>query len=390
MYLVKKSRFWYVVHKVNGREVYTPTRKENKREARMILKQIEDEGILKNIGIKGDITLFKFCDEIYLPACKANKAEKTYKSRIGSVANIKECFGDLSLDAIDYTQIERFKIWRRDHGVNKKKMIVSNRTINIDLECLKNLLREAKKHGHIKEVPIIEKFKEEGQERSPSMAQYESLKKNATPYSIPIIELLANTGLRHGELCNLRFENIDYDQRILKVANDADWKTKTRQERLVPLNDEALRILYDMSEYWIDPSSMRRHTRAKYQRVYVFCDRDGSRIKSVNTALHSAMKKAGMKFQPCHSLRHFFGHLCADNGVPPDIAQRVLGHSNITTTMIYYKHSDRYYRDSIMSVRIGPKNDTNQDRAGGREVEKRNRVENTANQKPLELLVKTG
>ncbi|MFQ5572014.1 MAG: tyrosine-type recombinase/integrase [Rhodothermales bacterium] len=43
------------------------------------------------------------------------------------------------------------------------------------------------------------------------------------------------TGLRAGELVNLRWEHIDLDNQSLLVRNTDDFKTKTRRERIVPL-----------------------------------------------------------------------------------------------------------------------------------------------------------
>ena len=61
-----------------------------------------------------------------------------------------------------------------------------------------------------------------------------------TDYVAPLVLLALNTGLRRGELLQLRWRDLDLQRRMLTVRGEG---AKTRQTRHVPLNSEATRLL---------------------------------------------------------------------------------------------------------------------------------------------------
>lgn len=72
--------------------------------------------------------------------------------------------------------------------------------------------------------------------------------KGGNQYLIDVFRFTVNSGLRLGEVCNLRWSAVDFASGVFTVANTEEFTTKSGRERSVPLVGEARRILERLSE----------------------------------------------------------------------------------------------------------------------------------------------
>jgi len=93
--------------------------------------------------------------------------------------------------------------------------------------------------------------------------------------------------MRSGELSQLMFQDIDWENKILWIVSDKDRKTKTRKSRIIPLSSELgkeLNFLRDHCPNLYYGSCMGEIIsylpRTKEQTGFVFCHRDGQQSKS--------------------------------------------------------------------------------------------------------------
>jgi site-specific recombinase XerD len=86
--------------------------------------------------------------------------------------------------------------------------------------------------------------------------------------------------------------------------------------------------------------------RADHQKHYVFCIPDGSRTSSITTSSRNACRKAGIKAN-LHMLRHSFASHLVMNGVDLVSVKELLGHTQISTTMIYSPLSPEYKANTV-------------------------------------------
>lgn len=136
----------------------------------------------------------------------------------------------------------------------------------------------------------------------------------------PMVLVALNTGLRRGELFSLRWEDVNLPAKVLTVVAAS---AKSGHTRRVPLNTEALAIL----RTWRD-----RHPDAK---GLVFPSLEGERLNNINRswrAVAKAAKLVGFRF---HDLRHSFASKLVQQGVDLNSVRTLLGHSEISTTLIY-------------------------------------------------------
>ena len=140
-----------------------------------------------------------------------------------------------------------------------------------------------------------------------------------------IINILYSCGLRVSELINLKIDNINNSDYLIKVSG------KRNKERLIPIRKEAYNDLIN----YID------NVRSKIiivDKKYLFLTNGGKKISRqlVNQILDKAAKECNIdKPVHPHTLRHSFATLLINNGASLRIVQELLGHSNLETTQIY-------------------------------------------------------
>jgi site-specific recombinase XerD len=143
-----------------------------------------------------------------------------------------------------------------------------------------------------------------------------------TDHIKPIVLLDLNTGMRRGEIFNLRLRDIDLHQKLLTVRGGG---SKSGQTRIIPLNQEAFQIL----TAWL---AERRDARDDY----VFASPvTGRRLTSIKSAWRGLMNLAGIKSFRFHDLRHTFASNLVMKGADLYSVKELLGHANIETTQRY-------------------------------------------------------
>ena len=131
------------------------------------------------------------------------------------------------------------------------------------------------------------------------------------------------TGLRRGELINLRWKNVDLGRRMLLVQSSESFQTKAGKMRVVPLNPIVCHIL------------ATRSSQASGDFVFTY---RGSKVLDnlVTHKFRRYVRAAGLDLGlHFHSLRHTFASWLVQARVSIYEVQKLLGHSNVTVTQIY-------------------------------------------------------
>lgn len=134
-----------------------------------------------------------------------------------------------------------------------------------------------------------------------------------------IIELLLQTGIRIGELANLRLSDIQND--FLKVL-----AYEKHEERTVPLNRSAKEALNRYLE-----------VRPKVNEDKVFVTKSGKPflIRNIRTAVERYFRLAEIKGTKVNDLRHTFVAHHLKHGVSLVLLSKILGHKRLSTTERY-------------------------------------------------------
>lgn len=164
-----------------------------------------------------------------------------------------------------------------------------------------------------------------------------------------LIELFYASGLRLSELTNLRKENINFSERLLRVLG------KGNKERIVPFNRKAGDVLKE----YIALSD----AEFKESSEYIFLNYRGKKIseRGVEKIVKEVFKRisdSGKNVYP-HLFRHSFATHLLQRGVDLRMIQELLGHSNLSTTE---KYTTLNYSDLLKSYnRFHPRSETDPD-----------------------------
>lgn len=141
-----------------------------------------------------------------------------------------------------------------------------------------------------------------------------------------ILSLLYGSGLRVGEVINLKISDIDSSRMIINIRGAKGFK-----DRQVQLPLEMLELL-------------RSYYSAFNPKEYLFNGQFGLTYSStsINQLLKYYAKKAGInKRVHAHKFRHSFATHMLDTGIDIFLIQKLLGHKKQETTEIYAKLSTR-------------------------------------------------
>ncbi len=210
------------------------------------------------------------------------------------------------------------------------------RTVARRLSSLRRFYRYQLREGTLKEDPTLRVESPRLGRALPDAlteAEVEALLAAPDPESClgqrdqTMLEVLYATGLRVSELVNLRMDEINLSQGIVRVMG------KGSRERLVPMGEEAQAAL----EVFLRQA---RPEILKHRRVCnaVFPTRRGSAMsrQAFWQLIRRYALKAGLAGSPSpHSLRHAFATHLINHGADLRVVQMLLGHQDISTTQIY-------------------------------------------------------
>lgn len=257
-----------------------------------------------------------------LPKRELHTSPETIFNDENAFKKIISLLGDMPVRLVKQNQIDDFKLKCLALGHSKTY-------INIMLRSLRAAFNAALACGYIKENPFIKKrgkhsvlFDLDAElPRYLTMAEIQAFFEAIDDPDFKMAAAIyVYTGIRRKELLNLQARDID-------LVNGTIWirHTKSKRDRQVPINDHLRGMIVELK---IDIGPLFPRWR---------------RADTMSHLFSKYAKKAGIKIDrkiTLHSLRHSFGTHLRLQGVQLDEIQKLLGHSNIQTTMIYAKVVD--------------------------------------------------
>jgi integrase len=152
----------------------------------------------------------------------------------------------------------------------------------------------------------------------------------------PLYLTAAMTGMRQGELLALRWGDVDWEAKRIRVRRSyvrGEFGTpkSRRSSRSVPLTD---RLAAELQHHWGSSPNQRdvdlvfAHPASRKHDTPL----DGSKVLK---RFKRALVRAGVREVRFHDLRHTFGTRMAAAGVPMRTLQEWMGHRDFATTLVY-------------------------------------------------------
>ena len=263
-----------------------------------------------------------FVDNEYLPIHA--KGLKSASTITGICKKLKTRYGDRFLHEITEMMVESHKA----DLIGK----VADNTINNELNTLSGIFTFAKKKYRYLLNPVheVKRFRIKARKRILEGWEQHALIMSASrneraPHLLPLVIFDLNTGLRKEELLSIMWTDVDYESEQLLVRAEI---AKYNRSRYVDLNRHALSILKSLPR----------------RGDYIFCDKEGNRLKNFRSSFQSAVTEAKLKDVVIHDLRRTFGSNCVMAGVSLATVQKWMGHASINTTIKHYGHLVQSFR----------------------------------------------
>jgi integrase len=307
------------------------TKREAQEAARQKLREIQMDGMVQNVTIPpSGVTLHDVAarwhqDDLARVRTLKKKAV-SLKSNLYRLKSVLIFLGKDDVSKIDKRRLVNYQAWRLELGRSPS-------TINSEIVTLGLLLKWAKEHGLISDIPKVEQIPAPRKRIDIPTPDEVAQIIAALPQPLDTLVLfLAETGCRKGEAFHLEWDDVDEISGSIHIQSKEGWTPKTaHSERMIPLSENLLAELRKL------PKKGR----------YVFPGRDPNKpLDNFRKALASAVNKAGvsrnskpMNVTP-HVLRKFNATHQAMRNVPESVLQDLLGHApGSKVTKQHYIHA---------------------------------------------------
>jgi integrase len=257
--------------------------------------------------------------------------------------HIKPYFGNLY--EVNEEKVQQFVFDKLDAGLSEK-------TIRDIIIVLKMILKFGIKNGYLEYVQIDAKFPSKQEKKDLDVLSkadqkkfMEHLRINFTFKNLGIFICLS-TGMRIGEICGLRWCDVDTAEGVIKVRHTLQRiyiiEDETRHTELlldtpktansvrdIPMSSELLKMLKSLNKvvnenYYVISNDIKPIEPRTYRNYY--------------KKLCKQLDIPELKF---HGLRHSFATRCIESKADYKTVSVLLGHSNISTTLNLYVHPNK-------------------------------------------------
>jgi integrase len=276
---------------------------------------------------------FKTFDQLLEDYIKNYSQQKSFVSfKRHAMKCLLEFFGGKRLRDITYKDLETYRNQRKATPLANGKPR-TDATVNREMAVLKHMLNKAVEWGMLEVSPFRKgarlTFRENNQRhRYLTEEEIERLLSACSPHLKPIVELALHTGMRKGELLNLKWDQIRNGFIYLT-------ETKSGKARQIPLDDRAAQVLKELQ------------VKNKWKSPYVCTGPDGKRLGDVKKGFNAACRRAGIEDFRFHDLRHTFASHLVMRGANLKAVQRLLGHSDSKMTDRYAHLSPDHLKESV-------------------------------------------
>ena len=271
--------------------------------------------------------------------------------------------GGVRVNSLNAQMISEYILNLQNEGRIDGKGGLSEKTICDVLCVFRSAIKFAAKNNDIKtndlfdvSIPTIK------QKRVDTLgdAEYEVMTRSiyADPDLNGAAYLLAlNLGLRLGEVCGLKWSDINFHERVLYINRTViRLKSGNRTKLMVqtPKTNSAVRVIPVPAEIL---AFLLRLKNTRSQDAYVLTGSKTTPLepRTLEARFKRFLNDHALRSIHFHTLRHTFATRCVEHGIDAKTISEILGHANVKTTLQLYVHpSMSYKREAVESVTVLP------------------------------------
>ena len=311
------------------------------------------------------MTFKRYCEEIYMPAFTVRCSENSrcnYQSNLNNW--IYPAVGDCRITEVTPVQIEAIFT-----AMQQKKL--AHATVVKVYTVFSGIFKKARKTGVIQSNPmeLVDRpkpRKEEQKKKQPDTCSIEEvryiwdcLEKEPLKWKT-LIHLLIDTGMRRGECCGLRWQDVHFKNNTITICLTLNYTPDKGVYVDTTKNSKVWTI--DVAPYVMKLLWQWRIEQSKTCFSQFVFTQNGSAEPMHPQSPYRRMKKFeqkyGIKDLHPHKLRHSFASIAITNGADIASVSEILGHSDKGVTLKMYTHASResmkragnVYRDALRNT----------------------------------------
>ena len=327
--------------------VYAPTYKQAKEK----LSELKIDMLSEN---DKRILLCELCEE-WLEFKKEDIKESTYiKYRNIIINHINPHIGNAYINRLRSVDMQKYTLSLKIGGL-------SNKSIRDVLSVVSAIFKYAAKNGFNTNNLYIENLYPKSEKKQIKILSADErirlehrIIKSNNPAEYGIL-LALYSGMRIGEICALKWDNIDLDTGTISVCQtlqrlqDKENKGKTKilitepksqsSKRIIPIPDFLTKLL----------KRIRPTNPCTY---FLTGDKNFTEPRTLENIFKKCLSDCDIQRINFHALRHTFATRCVESGFDIKTLSEILGHSTVSTTLNLYAHPTLEHKRANMNKLI--------------------------------------
>jgi integrase len=326
----------------------------NLQEAKEALERKRNDRREEALPTLGRKPLFvPYCDTYLTKATVLRKRPGTVENEQQALLRWRAHLGHVRVDRITTPTISAFVDKRLKGGAFGRRTLAaaSERTVNLDLMVLRNVLKAAIDDGFLRELPRLKMLEQPPSPKRQLLLPIEfdrllsaartACQKNGEQL-VDYLRFLAFSGAREQEALRVRWTDVNLEAERVTIGSDG--LSKNWESRTVEFNPQLGALLGEMYKRrapdcsWLFPSP-RRGPRDEHAH-------------SFRESLKLARKNAGLPWLGFHDLRHYFCSMCVMAGIDFMTIAAWLGHKDggILVGKVYGHLLDKHRQSAAKRV----------------------------------------
>lgn len=344
----------------NGKAIYGYLYAKTYRDVKVKLKQ---QIIKQECQCQNKRVYFNEVVEEWLEYKKNFIKESTYNKYLNSyLTYIQKYFVHYYLNQIKTELVQKYIFVLSKQRNYRTDEMLSTSTLRIVAYIIKSTLTYASKRHYIEcysldiELPTYSKKTIQVLTKEEQFLLQDYIKDRMDCYSLSIFMALY-TGLRIGELCALKWEDIDFTNRMIHIHKNVqrvqnkqgNTTMKTYLSITSPKTKSGIRNI-PMTTSLYEVLKQFDNIHQEKRNEYIFKSQNNIPIdpRKIQHHFTKITKQLEINSITFHSLRHTFATRCIELGMDIKTLSEILGHSHVSTTMSIYVHStDSYKREQM-------------------------------------------
>jgi integrase/recombinase XerD len=337
VYVNAQTGYWFTSFEVEGHRRRESLRVKTKVEAEHAVRQLDAPPVKAETPAvnPSELTWEKFVQMYLEYKAQQNKAPKTlsrFRAGLQACGRYLSSIGIKKASDVTLAMLEGYGEFR----TKREKCDV--KTAYTDALVIKNAMKWGSKasRGLLKSNPAVDwetPKPVKPKRRCYTAAEVEVLENGVREWLRPVVTLLAWTGMRIGELVNLRWADVDLSKRVIHVRVQEAWKPKGRRDRVIPMHPKVEAIL-----------------RRQAVGLYVIRGPNGGRLKETYALMCLKADQATLKVPEgdLHAFRRYFATSMLQAGANIDVVRQWGGWKSLDTMLRYLADVDQTSSVKVM------------------------------------------